>query len=41
MAGVAFFPPELFLFEHFWGYEYSGQYGILEDYTPYLIFTGR
>lgn len=41
MALVAFFPPELFLFENFWGYEYTGAYGILEDYTPYLIFTGR
>ena len=34
MALAAFFPPEFFLFEHFWGYEYSGQYGILEDSTP-------
>ena len=41
MATVAFVPPEFFLFEHFWGYEYRGEYGILEDYTPYLIFTGR
>ena len=41
MALAAFFPPEFFLFEHFWGYEYRGEFGILEDYTPYLIFTGR
>lgn len=41
MALAAFFPPEFFLFENFWGYEYTGAYGILEDYTPYLIFTGR
>ena len=41
MALVAFYPPEFFLFENFWGYEFTGAYGILEDYTPYLIFTGR
>jgi hypothetical protein len=41
MALIAFFPPEFFLFENFWGYEYTGAYGILDDYTPYLIFTGR
>jgi len=36
---LTFFPPRVFLFENFWGYEYSGDYGILDDYTPYLIFT--
>lgn len=41
MALVAFYPPPFFLFENFWGYEFTGAYGILEDYTPYLIFTGR
>ena len=41
MATVAFFPPQFFLFENFWGYEFTGAFGILEDYTPYLIFTGR
>ena len=41
MALAAFYPPEFFLFENFWGYEFTGAYGILEDYTPYLIFTGR
>ena len=41
MASIAFFPPEVFLFENFFGYEYSGEFGILEDYTPYLVFTGR
>ncbi len=30
--------PRLFLFENFFGYEYSGEFGILDDYTPYLIF---
>ena len=41
MALAAFYPPEFFLFENFWGYEFTGAYGILEDYTPYLIFRGR
>ena len=34
-----YFPPKMFLFENYWGYEYSGEYGILEDYEPYLFFT--
>ena len=33
-----FFPPQVFLFENFWGYRYDGQFGILEDYTPFLVF---
>ena len=41
MATVAFFPPDLFLFENFFGYEYTGESGILADYTPYLVFQGR
>ena len=41
MATSAWLYPEFFLYENFWGYEYSGDYGILEDYTPYLVFTGR
>ena len=36
---LTYFPPKFFLFEDFWGYEYNGQYGILEDYEPYKIFT--
>ncbi len=40
MATVAFFPPQVFLFENFFGYEYTGDYGILDDYTPYLVFDG-
>lgn len=35
---LTWFPPRMFLFENFYGYEYSGEYGILEDYTPYLVF---
>jgi hypothetical protein len=40
MATVAFFPPPFFLFENFFGYEYTGEFGILSDYTPYLVFDG-
>lgn len=35
---LTFYPPKMFLFENFFGYEYSGEYGILDDYTPYLVF---
>ena len=41
MATAAWVHPEIFLYENFWGYEYTGEYGILDDYTPYLIFTER
>ncbi|MEM8860619.1 MAG: DUF6512 family protein [Chloroflexota bacterium] len=34
-----YFPPEMRLFEDYYGYTYRGEYGILEDYTDYLIFT--
>jgi len=34
-----FFPPKVFLFENFACYTYTGEYGILEDYEPYRIFT--
>ncbi len=33
-----FFPPKIFLFENYFGYEYSGDFGILEDYEPYRVF---
>jgi hypothetical protein len=41
MATAAWFQPRIFLYEDFLGYEYTGQFGILDDYTNYLIFTGR
>lgn len=41
MATSAWITPEFFLYEDFFGYEYTGQYGILEDYTDYLVFEGR
>ena len=33
-----YYPPKFFLFENYFGYEYSGEYGILEDYEPYRVF---
>jgi hypothetical protein len=33
-----YLPPRFFLFENFARYQYSGEYGTLEDYTPYLVF---
>jgi len=41
MATSAWFQPKIFLYEDFFGYEYTGQFGILDDYTNYLVFTGR
>lgn len=38
MATSAWVTPRFFLYENFYGYEYSGGYGILDDYTPYLVF---
>ena len=43
LMGVAFVvftwaPPRIFLFENFAFYRYSGEFGILQDYTPYLVF---
>ncbi len=36
---LTFFPPRFFLFENFYCYTYTGEYGILEDYEPYRVFT--
>ena len=36
---LTYFPPKAFLFENFACYQYTGEYGILEDYEPYRIFT--
>lgn len=41
MATSAWLTPRFFLYEDFLGYEYTGQYGILDDYTDYIVFTGR
>ncbi|MEC9375151.1 MAG: DUF6512 family protein [Pseudomonadota bacterium] len=34
-----YYPPKIFLFENFACYKYTGEYGILEDYSPYQVFT--
>ena len=36
---LTYFPPKVFLFENFYGYTYQGDFGILEDYGPYLVFS--
>ncbi len=41
MATAAWYPPQFFLYENFYGYQYTGEFGILSDYTDYLVFTGR
>ena len=33
-----FFPPKVFLFENYFCYEYTAEYGILDDYEPYRMF---
>lgn len=38
-VSLTYFPPRLFVFEDFLGYEYDGQYGILEDYSRHLVFS--
>jgi hypothetical protein len=34
-----YFPPKIFVFENFACYQYTGEYGILDDYTLYRVFT--
>ena len=34
-----YFPPKLFLFENYFCYQYTGDFGILPDYEPYRVFT--
>lgn len=34
-----YLPPRVFLFENFFCYQYTGEYGILADYGPYRVFT--
>ena len=38
-SSFTFFPPKVFLFENFYCYQYTGDYGILPDYEPYRVFT--
>jgi hypothetical protein len=41
MATAAWVQPKIFIYEDFFGYEYTNQFGILDDYTEYLVFEGR
>ena len=34
-----YFPPKVFLFENYFCYQYTGDFGILPDYEPYRVFT--
>jgi hypothetical protein len=38
-GAFTYFPPKIFLFENFYCYQYTGEYGILSDYEPYRVFT--
>ena len=38
-ATFSYFPPRTFLFENFFCYQYTGDYGILPDYGPYRVFV--
>ena len=37
-SSFTYFPPRVFLFENFFCYRYTGEYGILSDYAPYRVF---
>lgn len=36
---LTYFPPQFFIWEDFLGYEFRGEYGILDDYSEHLVFT--
>jgi hypothetical protein len=38
-GALTYFPPKIVLFENFYCYQYTGEYGILSDYEPYRVFT--
>lgn len=38
-ASFTYFPPKLVIFENYYCYQYTGEYGILTDYEPYRVFT--
>jgi len=33
-----YFPPRVFVFENFYCYQYTGEFGILDNYEPYRVF---
>jgi hypothetical protein len=37
-SSFSYFPPRVFLFENFYCYTYTGEYGILPDYEAYRVF---
>jgi hypothetical protein len=37
-SSFTYFPPKLFVFENFYCYRYTGEYGILDNYEPYRVF---
>ena len=37
-SSFTYFPPRVFVFENFYCYQYTGEYGILGDYAPYRVF---
>lgn len=37
-SSFTYFPPQLFVFENFYCYQYTGEFGILENYEPYRVF---
>ncbi len=38
-ASFTYFPPKIFLFENFYCYRYTGEFGILPDYSQYRVFV--
>lgn len=37
-GSFTYFPPKLFVFENFYCYQYTGEYGILGNYEKYRVF---
>lgn len=37
-SSLTYFPPRVFVFENFYCYQYTGDYGILDNYEPYRVF---
>jgi hypothetical protein len=37
-SSLTYFPPRVFVFENFYCYQYTGEYGILDNYEPYRVF---
>jgi hypothetical protein len=37
-SSFTYFPPKIFVFENFYCYRYTGEFGILDDYERYRVF---